>query len=778
MNKLARDEKGYALIVVLILLLLGSLLIPPLLGYMTTGLKTGLVYEKKTNELYAADAGIEAGLWRIKYDCWGPDYDAYDFDTAWPYQTETVNGMAADVTIQNVWIPMVPNPYASTAEARAAIEKLEVVGTASAIPGNPYSIMIDFTPDAGDNLTVKSLGVWLPQGFDYVADSCSLQFDGSSEEYYPDNIDVADAPGGRTVVWSYNPDYPLFTDFPPEATPMTITFTFEYTPPAGHPDQLPVAIAWITTGMTIGEFGFTNPNNVPVSWDVDTRFYEIVSEAGDTSVQAFSSKCELRQMGDAMSGDYVAIGNSLMTDDNLDNRRETWHASSYTTVSSIPADADVIAAYLYWSGWLNDVFSDTCSNQNFNNFWKNAGDWAYHALSGSYRGQHTGVDSLRYLTMSSSYDLSSYTPGVVAVSWDQWVSGTLGPSDGLDFALYNGTRWSENIHAFQGPSNPPGSYSYTITDPQYLTSNFKIRFQLVDFSSPKYLYIDNIKITRPSDPDTSITFKINDHQYSLDAGGNPQEGGQLTAGSAQAFRNPWDGGYAGFSYASKRDVTKLLRAYSNVGENENRTGNGKYTVGEVQADTDHDLSYAGWSLIVVYSSPATAGHYLYLRDVFAFNPGTVTGVNLDFDGDGDPGGDITNFVIPDPIKNKDGVITEAVAAKLTCFVGEGDEWRTGGEYVRITGQKSGKEKYLSNDKSPWNNVWNGKSPGMSIDGVDIDTFEVLWSEGILMPKDNKLHLDMYSGGYYGDAYNLVYLILSVRSETVTGGTAYYVIVGG
>jgi hypothetical protein len=65
MQGLIRGEKGQALILALILLAVGGLIIAPLLSYMGTGLITGEVYEAKTDELYAADAGVEDAVWRI-----------------------------------------------------------------------------------------------------------------------------------------------------------------------------------------------------------------------------------------------------------------------------------------------------------------------------------------------------------------------------------------------------------------------------------------------------------------------------------------------------------------------------------------------------------------------------------------------------------------------------------------------------------------------------------------------------------------------------------------
>jgi hypothetical protein len=66
-NKLLRGEKGQALIIVLILMLVGGLIITPVLAYVGTGLKIGKdVHEERMLELYAADAGVEDGLWHLQ----------------------------------------------------------------------------------------------------------------------------------------------------------------------------------------------------------------------------------------------------------------------------------------------------------------------------------------------------------------------------------------------------------------------------------------------------------------------------------------------------------------------------------------------------------------------------------------------------------------------------------------------------------------------------------------------------------------------------------------
>jgi len=66
LNKLIREERGQALIIAVILLLVGALIITPLLGFIGTGLIVGQVFEEKMDGLYAADAGIENACWKLK----------------------------------------------------------------------------------------------------------------------------------------------------------------------------------------------------------------------------------------------------------------------------------------------------------------------------------------------------------------------------------------------------------------------------------------------------------------------------------------------------------------------------------------------------------------------------------------------------------------------------------------------------------------------------------------------------------------------------------------
>ena len=97
MKRLVRDEKGASLVLVLILLLISGLIIGPLLSYMGTGLITGEVYETRTAELYAADAGVEDAIWKIQNNvgqlpC-SPGH-------SWSYTITDVNGKSMEISIE------------------------------------------------------------------------------------------------------------------------------------------------------------------------------------------------------------------------------------------------------------------------------------------------------------------------------------------------------------------------------------------------------------------------------------------------------------------------------------------------------------------------------------------------------------------------------------------------------------------------------------------------------------------------------------------------------
>jgi len=67
MKRILKGEAGQALPMALVLLVLGGLLVGTSVSLMHTNLKANIMVDRKTSELYAADAGVEEVLWNIQY---------------------------------------------------------------------------------------------------------------------------------------------------------------------------------------------------------------------------------------------------------------------------------------------------------------------------------------------------------------------------------------------------------------------------------------------------------------------------------------------------------------------------------------------------------------------------------------------------------------------------------------------------------------------------------------------------------------------------------------
>jgi hypothetical protein len=878
-----RQESGQALIIVLVLLMVGSLILSPVLNLVNSSLKNGQMYELKTDENYAAKSGIENATWQIRNNQLGilfhnPNYETYDYSTLWSYTlNETINKLVTSVNIQNIWLPKdlaIPDP----AQARTIIEsnKLIVTGdtiqTGIVLPDttiiSQYQAKITYFPGASENLTVASIGVWLPRGFVYYTDAThKSSLESNPITGHPVTVTASQWAGNQAVIWSYS-SAPTFTQLPAQGTlPMTADITFYIkASDQTQPNLKPYAVPWIKTynGSAYG---------IPYSWDADIKVYKVRSVVGDTTVESYFAKSELRQLQEAISGDYYATGNSNLSASGSSKERTVWNDPSTAAVTStnIPTDADVAYAFLYWSGWKNDASAITVKTDPCNNFtywpWTTpAGTSRWSVYNNSFRGRGVpgGTTDDRTLTTNSDLDLSSYASGNVTVSMTLTKGGTLTNTDVLYYAISNNAgvsgSWSSNIEIFHG-NNPPGSFTFQIPA-TYLTTKFRMRFYLTLDNTSKYVYIDNITVTAMT-PDTSVIFKINDgsgyKQVYFDANGNPRQGSQeLTAGRSELLRNYAGSDPHGYSYSSFRDVTTLVRAYSKapVSPATNWTGYSTYSVGGIYASSPRDgqqedeWAYANWSLIIIYTSQATQGHQLYLFDDFIYsNQDTDHGVNVDFDGDGHPGGSISGFIVPQPITGVAGITVTNVgsgytsppavaitgdgtgakavaaiaagkvtgitvtdkgqnyttpptvvltggggsgataqayldvnAAKITTFVGEGDVWYDG-DYIAMNGTKLWDgTSTTSNSKNSPNNVFNSTSMGLgSYDGIDIDTLGndppngkyITWASNVLKPGDTSAQIDMVT---HTDVWNMVYIILSFRSETTLGGILSYRII--
>lgn len=421
-----RGEHGYALILVLVLLTFVILVITPLLSLMGTGATSSTVYTNKTAELYTADAGIQDAVWQIKSGNIKTfsGYDAYDFTTVYLYNVSPVNSISAGVNICNEWIPSNYSPAPNIATATSIILGTEVVVTGSTVQTgltadngdtiSMYRIKITYYPAAGENMQVDSIGVWLPPGCTFVSDTNHRS---SFEGYTGSYLSVPSTSphkGGYATVWNFG-GAPVFENFPnvTGTSPLEMEAVFYFKPPETQLNMKPQAVAWIIPTSAIP---------VPVSWDADNKIYKLLSTCGDTTVESYIGKSEVRQLTTAMGGDYYAVGNSNLYAIGTNRYRSVWNDPSSATVdnTNIPSNAQVSGAFLYWSGWKDDsdvtsVFSDDCTN--FTN-WTPYSSWS---CTGSYfRGNgNSGVE----LVQTNVIDMSTYDSSLVTLSWDQWVTG-------------------------------------------------------------------------------------------------------------------------------------------------------------------------------------------------------------------------------------------------------------------------------------------------------------------------------------------------------------------
>jgi len=294
-------------------------------------------------------------------------------------------------------------------------------------------------------------------------------------------------------------------------------------------------------------------------------------------------------------------------------------------------------------------------------------------------------------------------------------------------------------------------------------------------------------------PESKNVHKV---KLTITASGLPTYSATVMASQKQGASDPEDvGGPAhGWSYSCIADITdQVMNYYSGT----SFVGNGKYTVGhwdtrssssktyryrlytwkdshsgevysnytryplgspsdgdKYEDDGDQDeWAYSAWSVVIIYTSPTTKGHQIYIFDDFHY---VTRNVSLPIT--------ISGFLTPDLAAGEE-------AARYTHFVGEGDEYdpwsHSYTDSVSVNGYA------LSDSDNPANDVCNSQSrippvTGTLIDGIDIDTFSI--ANGIVQPNDTEAQVNFQTGT---EVLNLVYIILSFRSNITTGGILIY-----
>jgi len=243
-QQIIKGEKGQALPVVLVLLVLGGLLIAPCLSYASTSLNAGQIIEKNVRGVYAADAGVENTLWKLK----NAPPDSYpDF-----YQLpESVNQM--QVAIETEERGKYALYYGELVEVRDKYYYLAVDGEMEWIEEETYkyTITVTWQPESGTpTIHLEEIGVRLPIGYGYQPGSASSFFDNLSRDEPVDTLDGADA---QMLNWEFGSPPPDVSELDPIAT-QTFYVTGEgeqegdYTWVVAQPDIIDI-VGEITGGL-------------------------------------------------------------------------------------------------------------------------------------------------------------------------------------------------------------------------------------------------------------------------------------------------------------------------------------------------------------------------------------------------------------------------------------------------------------------------------------------------------------------------------------------------
>jgi hypothetical protein len=253
-----KQQTGAALVIVLIMMALGGLMVVPLMNWMTSGTKTVQMYDNQNNLLYAADAGIQKGLWKITTYTSAPPINFTDMLSAF-----TSNGKTVLVEIDYVWIlDGIVDPSFGPHNTWMDVQTRGNAGL-----DGVYTINLSYNDITGNpgNKKVNTMGVWLPAGFDYNRNLPNA----SDASYFPNNIvkreptSVTPVHNGISIVWT-NVNYSF------KNSGETATEKFRFTPAGSLPKG---DVAWVCSLSS----------DIGLSWDNMIWNYTVTSTATDPS---------------------------------------------------------------------------------------------------------------------------------------------------------------------------------------------------------------------------------------------------------------------------------------------------------------------------------------------------------------------------------------------------------------------------------------------------------------------------------------------------------------
>jgi hypothetical protein len=757
LGRILRRDSGQVLAMALILMLLGAILIIPALSFTKTNLNATRAVDQHTRELYAADAGIEDALWYLQSDARaeiinpGLNWDStVSYWLSEPQPGETVNNRNVEVNIDTAWLLGGMPGQNLPLDEPAGNPDWTLIGAVNLDHKSTY--IIDITTGLSGDTQINQIGVWLPQGYSYLPNTVKINGVGHNDNSLvkePVNPPTAYR-GGTAYIWSYpGATFKSLSDIAPSSGQPSMKF----------PPSVRLSFDYKVTPFkeARGFFPWIQLYDSSIVWDNAAGFYHIQStsytgDTAETTVEAYVPKGIIRYVSggsgasSAIQGDYIAIGNSLMTccwnsaktgppdpgqpcDVNVCNDQTNTgcctgnpyrnyappatlftgtgygdaerESSATVDDGGVPSDAKVERAYLYWTAWLrgDKVWEES----------HGTGTWQWTTC------MDTGSDHPNNWENCSLHT----TPTVQDVK--NWLAENA--YDGRAYLAVNGAKVTpEHV------GDPMGT---VVADTWFISEGSSD-------VNPSYQYSCFADVT------AQVTEQLHDSPGTL-------PGATFTVAGVHAHPSIPPTG---------QDCT-----HNNPTITWSRSAN------------------AGWSMVIIYSSAEKKTHQIYLYEgcEHLFN----NGIPKEFI--------ITGFAAPQAGDLEPGETNEA---KMTVFASEGDPGNEN-ESLKFKGQQNTTydqlyditdtpgiyTKYVFNAISssggftPSEISTCGAGTTGAISGIDIDTYTATKPDGtkplytIVKPGDTSANIQAQSTG---DGFEIIYVVFSVRSNAIPAGQEFNV----
>jgi hypothetical protein len=244
--KLRKDEAGYALMWVLVVLILAGIILVPLFLLMTAGLTSSHNHEQRMLRFYAADAGIEDAIWKMQNPPLPASYDLVVSEDGREMDVK-VTAPSSDESMRMFFGAILDwgkgkGNYNKKAPAGGACAGDDCWMVVYGLSGdNTYTIQITYNGKS-ENKPIDGIGAWFYGGnFSLKPGSAhGITDDYPKYEFQPPKYYA----GGTAFIWEWK-DVKDKPAKPPKFSPgETMTQTFEFTPP-GNPEP---NVGWVDAG--------------------------------------------------------------------------------------------------------------------------------------------------------------------------------------------------------------------------------------------------------------------------------------------------------------------------------------------------------------------------------------------------------------------------------------------------------------------------------------------------------------------------------------------------